>query len=71
MFKKNKTKKAKSSTPKNSFLMKELRKIKTKKKGILSEEIARKAYELFEQRGRTDGSDLDDWLQAEKMVGKS
>ena len=27
--------------------------------------IARRAYELFEERGREDGHDLDDWLQAE------
>ena len=29
------------------------------------EEIARRAYELFEQRGRGHGHDLDDWLRAE------
>jgi hypothetical protein len=27
--------------------------------------IQQRAYELYEQRGRTDGHDLDDWLQAE------
>jgi hypothetical protein len=27
--------------------------------------IALRAYELFEQREREDGHDLDDWLQAE------
>ena len=30
--------------------------------------IATKAYELFEQRGRQDGQDLDDWLRAEEIV---
>ena len=30
-----------------------------------AEAIARRAYELYEQRGRTDGSDLEDWLRAE------
>ena len=30
--------------------------------------IAAKAYELFEQRGRVDGHDLDDWLKAEALV---
>ena len=30
------------------------------------EEIANRAYELFEQRGHADGRDLDDWLQAER-----
>jgi hypothetical protein len=28
-------------------------------------EIAARAYEIFPARGATDGSDLDDWLQAE------
>ena len=27
--------------------------------------IARRAYELFEKRGREMGHDLDDWLRAE------
>jgi hypothetical protein len=27
--------------------------------------IARRAYELFEKRGREIGHDLDDWLRAE------
>ena len=27
--------------------------------------LRRRAYELYEQRGRTDGFALDDWLQAE------
>ena len=30
--------------------------------------IAKKAYELYEQRGRQDGQDIDDWLQAEEIV---
>jgi hypothetical protein len=29
------------------------------------ERIRRRAYELYEQRGRIDGFALDDWLQAE------
>ncbi len=31
----------------------------------LEEEIRRRAYTLYEQRGREDGHDLDDWLHAE------
>ena len=27
--------------------------------------VAQRAYELYERRGREDGHDLDDWLQAE------
>ena len=30
--------------------------------------IGKKAYELFEKRGREHGHDLDDWLEAEKLV---
>ena len=32
-------------------------------------EIARRAYQLYEQRGRADGGDLDDWLLAERELG--
>jgi hypothetical protein len=32
------------------------------------EQISRRAYELYEQRGRKDGYDLEDWLQAELEV---
>jgi hypothetical protein len=31
----------------------------------IEERIRRRAYELYEQRGRVDGFALDDWLQAE------
>lgn len=31
-------------------------------------EIARLAYELYEARGRTGGSPLDDWLHAEQQL---
>lgn len=34
----------------------------------LEEEIHRRTYELYEQRGREDGLDLDDWLRAEAEV---
>ena len=32
------------------------------------ERISRKAYELWEQRGRQEGNALRDWLDAEDMV---
>ena len=32
------------------------------------EPIRRRAYELYEQRGRNDGHDLNDWLQAESEM---
>jgi hypothetical protein len=31
-------------------------------------DIARRAYQLFEQRGGESGHDLDDWLQAEREL---
>jgi hypothetical protein len=31
----------------------------------IEQQIRQRAYELYERRGRTDGHDLDDWLQAE------
>ena len=30
--------------------------------------IARKAYDLFERRGRNEGHDVEDWLEAERLV---
>jgi hypothetical protein len=32
------------------------------------EEIQARAYEAYIQRGRVDGFDLEDWLQAEKEL---
>jgi len=29
------------------------------------EQVRRRAYELYEQRGKEDGHHLEDWLQAE------
>jgi hypothetical protein len=34
----------------------------------LWERISRKAYELWEQRGRQEGNALRDWLDAEEIV---
>jgi hypothetical protein len=31
----------------------------------IEQQIQKRAYELYEQRGRTDGHELDDWLQSE------
>ena len=36
--------------------------------GDHEEQIRRRAYELYEQRGGRDGFALDDWLQAESEV---
>lgn len=34
----------------------------------LREQVAQKAYELYEKRGRSDGCDVEDWLEAERLV---
>jgi len=34
----------------------------------LQARIAKRAYELFEQRGGKDGYALEDWLQAEREI---
>jgi hypothetical protein len=33
--------------------------------------VARRAYELYEARGREPGRDVDDWLQAERELHSS
>jgi hypothetical protein len=37
----------------------------------VEEKIRKRAYELYELRGREDGLDLDDWLKAESEVSVS
>ena len=37
----------------------------------LQEQVRCRAYELYEQRGRADGHDVDDWLQAESETNRS
>lgn len=34
----------------------------------IEQQIRQRAYELYDQRGRADGHDLDDWLQAEREI---
>jgi Protein of unknown function (DUF2934) len=38
------------------------------KGGQAQDRIARRAYDLFEQRGRQDGRALEDWLNAEHQL---
>ena len=35
---------------------------------VAPDDIARRAYELYEQRGGEPGHELDDWLRAESDV---
>ena len=39
--------------------------------GPATEEIRVRAYELYVQRGRMDGFDLEDWVQAEEELKQS
>jgi len=34
----------------------------------IQERVRRRVYELFEERGGTDGHEVDDWMQAEAEV---
>jgi hypothetical protein len=34
----------------------------------LYQRVARKAYELYQQRGEKAGHDMEDWLTAERLV---
>ena len=38
--------------------------------GQIQEQIRQRAYQLYEQRGKEDGHDLDDWLTAESETTK-
>lgn len=33
-----------------------------------AERIRRRAYEIYEERGRQDGQEVEDWLRAEQEV---
>ena len=39
--------------------------------GKLQDQIRARAYQLYEQRGRDDGHNLDDWLQAEAELSQA
>ena len=36
----------------------------------LEQRIRRRAYEFYEQRGREDGYDVEDWIRAEEEIRK-
>ncbi len=44
------------------------RKRPSKDEGALRDAIARKAYEIYEERGREHGKDLEHWLEAEATI---
>ncbi len=48
--------------------IKRTRRTKETSQTVSDLEISRLAYEIYEARGRTDGAQLDDWLQAEQQL---
>ncbi|HYL13518.1 MAG TPA: DUF2934 domain-containing protein [Terriglobales bacterium] len=60
------------TTPKKNGNAAELQVAAEVKKNIvpinLEDEIRRRAYEIYEARGRTPGNQHDDWLRAEREV---
>ncbi len=40
----------------------------SKSNGELETAIRTRAYQLYEERGRTDGRDMDDWVRAEREI---
>ena len=37
-------------------------------RAITKDDVAQRAYELFLARGRVDGHDVEDWLEAERQL---
>ena len=37
-------------------------------RSIAKDDVAHRAYELFLARGRVDGRDVEDWLEAERQL---
>jgi hypothetical protein len=37
-------------------------------RSITKDDVAQRAYELFLARGRVDGHDVEDWLEAERQL---
>jgi len=35
---------------------------------VLRDRIAQKAFELFQKRGEAHGHDVEDWLEAERLI---
>jgi hypothetical protein len=53
-----------------SARVKPTRRAKDTSRTVSDVEISRLAYQIYEARGRTDGSQLDDWLQAEQQLSQ-
>jgi hypothetical protein len=40
-------------------------------KNVANDDVAQRAYELYETRGREPGHELDDWLKAERELSSA
>ena len=54
--------------PKSKMEMRDRRKPELLDDRKLHEMIARRAYDLFEKRGREEGHECEDWLEAERQL---
>jgi hypothetical protein len=66
--KKPSTKKAATASKTKATAVKKPRKKTATKDQQIQEEIAKKAYELYEESGRQDGRDVEHWLEAEQLL---
>jgi hypothetical protein len=55
----------KSTTPKKTASI-----LHVDEKVSLEDQIARRAYELWQSRGHENGSDLADWFRAEREINE-
>ena len=51
-----------------STVVKKPRKKPVPKAAPAHDDIAKKAYEIYEQKGRPEGKDIEHWIEAEKML---
>lgn len=61
----NVLKSKKTAAKRNIFSTIDAKKYNTQE---IQQKIEKKAYELYEQRGGAHGNDLNDWLEAERIV---
>ena len=66
--KKPSTKKSATASKTKATAVKKPRKKASNNDQQIQEEIAKKAYELYEESGRQDGKDVEHWIKAEKLL---
>lgn len=66
--KKPSTKKVATASKTKATAVKKTKKKASNNEQQIQEEIAKKAYELYEESGREDGRDMEHWLEAEKLL---